>query len=94
MFGIFGLNLIDAYLTLDYIRRGGTEANPFMDALLRASHHYFLYEKCIVVAICLLVLVVHRTFPLARFGLWGLLVVYGLLFFYHVYLQVMVRTAI
>lgn len=84
---IFTLNLADAGLTLDHIGRGASEANPVMDAALAVSPGAFLLEKIAVVGTCLVLLVLHRHFRLARLGLWALFAVYAGLFGYHLYLK-------
>jgi len=58
-----------------------------MERLLEAGHATFLVEKCFLVGFWLVLLTVHKNFPLARAGLWGLLVVYSALFAWHVFLQ-------
>ena len=84
---VFALNLLDAALTLDHLAKGGGEANPLAAALLASGSSSFVYEKCFVVAICLLALAIHRTFTLARVALYVLLSAYGLLALYHVHVM-------
>ena len=50
----------------------------------------FVLEKCFVVALCLVALVVHKTFRLARIATYWLLVAYGLLTVRHLVLQIQV----
>jgi len=83
---IFALNLFDAFCTLVWLRRGGSEGNPVMNWALESGDSVFLFQKCFVAAIWIIVLVVHKNFRLARFGLWSLFVVYGLLALYHAFL--------
>jgi hypothetical protein len=80
---IFGLNLVDAVLTLGFLERGGFEQNPLIGQLIEAGPHYFLLEKVIVVGLCLVALVVHKTYRLARVGAGALLTAYGLLTLHH-----------
>lgn len=80
---IFGLNICDAFFTMIWLQRGGGEANPFMNWLLELGVHAFLIQKCLVVGLWLLLLLVHKNFRLARIGLWSALGVYSLLILYH-----------
>jgi len=84
---ILVLNLLDAFLTLIHIGRGGAEANPLMDRLLDVSNETFLFHKAAVVGSLLLILVVHKNFEIARRAMWVILGVYSLLFVYHLTLQ-------
>ncbi len=84
---ILVLNILDAFLTLIHINRGGTEANPLMERLLVAGSETFLFHKAAVVGSLLLVLVVHTNFTIARRAMWVILAVYSLLFVYHISLQ-------
>ena len=59
-----------------------------MAAVLGYGVFAFIAEKCLVVALCLLALVVHKTFALARFGSYLLLGGYGVLTLYHLILQI------
>ncbi len=85
--GIFVLNLLDAFFTLRWLQLGGREGNPLMEEILSSNEFLFLAQKCFVVGICLVVLVVHKQFRVARFGLWALFSVYGALVLYHALLQ-------
>ena len=85
--GIFVLNLLDAFFTINWLLIGGAEANPLMDSLLRVSWTAFVYEKILVVGFSLVILIVHKNFRLAQIGLWLLGIVYGALLLYHVLLQ-------
>ena len=85
---ILVLNLLDAFLTLIHIDRGGAEANPLMERLLEVGNETFLFHKAAVVGSLLLVLVVHKNFTIARRAMWVILAVYSLLFVYHVSLQI------
>lgn len=83
---IFFLNIFDAFCTLIWLQRGGTEGNPIMDLAIQAGDSVFLFQKCFVAGLWLLVLLVHKNFRIARIGLWVLLVVYGALAGYHAFL--------
>lgn len=98
LLGIFVLNVFDAFFTLVWLQKGGTEGNPLMDALIQAGDGIFLLQKCFVVGVWLLVLMVHKNFRMARIGMWTLLGFYGAVLLYHFYLQlgpppVVVRSA-
>ena len=84
--GIFSLNIFDAFCTLVWLRRGGSEGNPLMNLAIEAGDSVFLFQKCIVAGLWLLVLLVHKNFRIARIGLWVLLGVYGTLALYHAFL--------
>jgi hypothetical protein len=83
LIGIFVLNIFDALFTLIWLQRGGAEANPFMDWLIQQGDHVFLVQKCIVVGLWLVFLLVHKNFRLARWGMWSMAGVYGVLILYH-----------
>ena len=80
---IFLLNVGDAFFTMLWLARGGKEANPVMDFFLDIGPGAFLVQKCIVVGIWLLILLIHKNFRLARIGLYASLVVYALLMLVH-----------
>jgi len=86
------LNILDAFFTLLYVgHQGGEEANPVARFLMEADpegHSWFLLSKCGVVLLCVLFLVMHKTFRFVRPALVFLLGFYTVLFVYHVYLQV------
>ena len=84
---IFVLNIADAGLTLVFLGQGGSEANPLMAGVLGYGVAAFLLEKCLVVALCLLALVVHKTFRFARTATYFALCAYGLLTVHHLVLQ-------
>lgn len=83
---IFALNIFDAFCTLIWLHRGGSEGNPLMDLAIQAGESVFLFQKCIVAGVWLLILLVHKNFRIARIGLWVLLGVYGTVAVYHGFL--------
>lgn len=86
--GILLLNILDAFFTLRWLDMGGGEANPIMDQLLEHGGDFaFLVQKCLVVGLWLVVLIVHKNFRIARVGLLSLFAIYGLLLLYHFVLQ-------
>jgi hypothetical protein len=86
LLGIFLLNIGDALFTLLWLQRGGGEGNPIMQAMLDIGVGAFLFQKCIVVGVWLLILTAHRNYRTARLGLWSTLSVYTLLIVYHLLL--------
>jgi hypothetical protein len=87
LLGVFILNILDAFFTLRWLDMGGGEANPIMKALIDSSDMLFLMQKCMVVGLWLVILVIHKNFRIARIGLWGALVLYTCILLYHFVLQ-------
>ena len=81
--GIFVLNVLDALFTLLFLQDGGQEGNPLMRHLINMGAESFLFEKLFVVGVWLLVLMSHKNFKAARFGLKTLLGLYGLILILH-----------
>jgi len=80
---IFVLNVGDAFFTMLWLDRGGQEANPVMDFFLDSGPDAFLIQKCVVVGIWLVALLVHKNFRFARIGLYISLVAYAVLMLIH-----------
>jgi hypothetical protein len=80
---IFIMNVGDAFFTMIWLSRGGQEANPVMDFFLEIGPGAFLVQKCIVVGIWLVALLVHKNFRFARIGLYISLVAYAILMLIH-----------
>ena len=91
--GILILNILDAWFTLNYLGKGGSEANPIARFLMEQGTGWFVFSKAVVVALCVLFLMMHKTFHLVRPALWTLLGFYSLLLAYHLYLQVALAVA-
>jgi hypothetical protein len=87
---ILALNVLDAYFTLVYVQMGGKEANPIAQAFLDMGEIPFILVKSAVIGICLLVLVIHKTFYSVPRVLMVICIFYSLLLFYHLALQVLV----
>jgi hypothetical protein len=66
---------------------GGGEGNPLMEMLIRANDMLFLMQKCLVVGLWLVILVIHKNFRIARMGLWGAFILYTGILLYHFVLQ-------
>lgn len=80
---VFLLNVGDAGMTLLWLDRGGREANPVMDFFLDIGPGAFLAQKTFVVGFWLVILLVHKNFRFARFGLYASLAVYAALMLVH-----------
>ena len=87
---ILVLNILDAWFTLNYLGKGGSEANPIARFLMEQGTGWFVFSKAVVVALCILFLMMHKTFQFVRPALWALFGFYALLLVYHLYLQVTV----
>jgi uncharacterized protein DUF5658 len=77
---------VDAVFTLLYLQHGGVEANPVMAQLIETGSQTFVLVKCGVTNVGLLVLCLHKNFRWVKQVVCALLVVYALLFVYHLYL--------
>jgi hypothetical protein len=76
-FLLFTLNIVDALLTLYWVRNGfATEGNQLMAGLLDMGDMPFLAVKVAVGAVAAFVLLRWRTVPLAKYGLAAALAVY------------------
>jgi hypothetical protein len=78
---LFSLNLLDALLTIVWVRSGvATEGNQLMAELLNVGNLPFLTVKVMIGAVTAMVLFRYSDKPLARYGLAASLAVYlGLL---------------
>ena len=85
--GVLILNILDAFFTLRWLDMGGGEGNPLMELLIRTNDILFLLQKCVVVGLWLVILIVHKNFKVARLGLWGAFILYTGILFYHFGLQ-------
>lgn len=84
---IMYLNLIDYLCTTYHVTRYGTqlEVNPLMRCLM-VNDLSFLAVKVILVDILLVFLYCHRELKVVQVGTWVLLIVYGILALYHLFL--------
>jgi hypothetical protein len=74
---LFGLNLLDALLTIVWVRSGvATEGNQLMASLLDIGNGPFLGVKIAIGAVAAIVLFRWGSRPLARYGLAVALAVY------------------
>lgn len=83
---LFGLNLLDALLTIVWVRSGvATEGNQLMARLLDIGNFPFLAVKIIIGTIAALVLLRWGNLRLARYGLAVALAVYISLMGIHIF---------
>lgn len=74
---LFGLNLLDALLTIIWVRSGvATESNQLMASLLDIGNAPFLIVKVAIGAVAAIVIMRWGSKPLARYGLAVALAVY------------------
>ena len=74
---LFGLNLLDALLTIFWVRSGvATESNQLMAELLNVGNFPFLLVKVAIGAVTAIVLFRYANSRLAKFGLTVSLAVY------------------
>lgn len=60
------MSMLDAFLTLNILDRGGIEINPFMSALLAIDTQVFFIGKFGVTVVCLFFALVHVNFHVLR----------------------------
>lgn len=83
---LFGLNLLDALLTLIWVRNGiATEGNQLMARLLEIGDFSFLAVKVAIGAVAVVVLLRWGNFKLAQYGLAVALAVYMGLMGVHIF---------
>lgn len=80
---IASMNILDSFFTLVHLQSGGIELNPVAAALLETGRFGFVFWKCSLIGVALLVLTLHKNFGLARMGLWIAAGGYSLLVAYH-----------
>lgn len=78
------MNVADSFFTLIHLQSGGIEMNPFAAMLLETGRTGFVASKSFLITAPLLVLCLHKNFPLARLGLWAAAGTYTVLLGYHV----------
>ena len=84
---VVGLSMLDAWYTLDLLKRGATEANPVMKMALEISDQAFILIKTSVTIVGASFLCLHKNWPLGRICLVIALFGYSALLFYHLYAQ-------
>jgi hypothetical protein len=78
------MNAGDSFFTLLHLQSGGIELNPVAAAMLETGRFGFVVIKSLVITIPLIVLTLHKSFPLARIGIWTAAAAYTALLVYHV----------
>lgn len=88
---LVGLNVFDAFATVEIVRRGGEEANPLVRPLLERGFAAFLAWKAFVSGACATALaLVARAHRMAWWLLVSACAAYALLGFLHAYLLLFV----
>lgn len=87
------LSLVDAWLTLDALSRGGDEANPVMRAALALGNPGFVVVKTLVTTLAGGFLILHKNWRLGRLCLGVALLGYSALMGWHLYVQFMLPPA-
>ena len=77
------MNVGDSFFTLVHLQSGGVELNPVAERLLRTGRFGFVFWKCALISLALIVLSLHKNFWLARMGLWVAAGAYTVLNLYH-----------
>ena len=80
------MNVGDSFFTLVHLQSGGIELNPVARELLEMGRWSFVFTKSLLIGLALVVLAIHKNFPLARVGLWTAAGTYTLLVGYHLLL--------
>lgn len=83
MLWIAAMNSLDSFFTLLHLQSGGIELNPVADAMLGTGRLGFVASKALLIIVPLVVLTLHKNFPLARAGIWTAAGAYTLLVGYH-----------
>jgi hypothetical protein len=86
VFLLFTLNVLDALLTIFWVRSGvATEGNQLMASLLDVGNGPFLFVKIAIGAVAALVLYRWGNRPIARYGLAVVIAIYISLMGIHVF---------
>lgn len=80
------MNACDSFFTLLHLQDGAIELNPVAGWMLTTGRVGFVLLKSILITLPLVVLCLHKNFPLARMGLWLAACVYTALVAYHIWL--------
>lgn len=84
---LVGLSVLDAWYTLDLLKRGATEANPVMKLALDVSDEAFVVIKTVITVAGAGFLSLHKNWPLGRVCMAIALFGYSALLFYHLWAQ-------
>ncbi len=80
------MNAGDSFFTLLHLQDGGVEVNPFAAWMLTTGRMGFVLLKSLLITLPLIVLCVHKNFPLARLGMLIAAGTYTILCGYHLWL--------
>ncbi len=80
---ITACSILDALLTLLYIERGGSEANPIMALTIHLGPAIFVGLKMLLTIAGVVLLAIHQNFRLGLRGLYSMAAVYVILLAYH-----------
>lgn len=82
---VLALSLLDAWFTLELLKRGATEANPVMRVALDLGDRAFVLIKTGMTILAMGFLCLHKNWPLGRVCLGVALLGYSTLTAYHLY---------
>jgi hypothetical protein len=77
------MNAGDSFFTLYHLQSGGIELNPVAAMMLATGRTGFVCLKSLLISVPLIVLCLHKNFPLARVGIWTAAAAYTSLLAYH-----------
>ena len=77
------MNAGDSFFTLYHLQSGGIELNPVAALMLASGRTGFVCLKSLLISVPLIVLCLHKNFPLARVGIWTAATAYTALLVYH-----------
>ena len=80
------MNACDSFFTLHHLQDGAIELNPVAAWMLTTGRVGFVVLKSVLITLPLVVLCLHKNFPLARVGLGLAAAVYTALVAYHIWL--------
>jgi hypothetical protein len=89
---LVGLSVLDAWYTLDLLKKGATEANPVMRVALEISDEAFVVIKTVITVVGAGFLSLHKNWPLGRLCMILALLGYSILLFYHLWAQHAIRS--
>jgi hypothetical protein len=80
------MNACDSFFTLHHLQEGAIELNPVAAWMLTTGRLGFVLMKSVLITLPLVVLCLHKNFPLARIGLALAAAIYTALVGYHIWL--------
>ena len=85
----FALTVLDSVSTLVYLGKGGRELNPIAQWMIDQGPSFFVLAKGVLSGLCLLFVMLHKTFRPARIALGVGFAFYFALAGYHLVLQIL-----